>query len=135
MIDLYRYVIKTHAPHWRAIGIELKLEINVLDIISRDNPLDCTACFERTLDKWLKSNPNASWDALEVAITNVRRAELGLEPVNDDVYGECVAISGWWYVLVTRGAPISRLTIVSHEAKKKQAVCNERVSYLHVAPL
>ena len=29
----------------------------------------------------------------------------------------------------------SRLTIVSHEAKKKQAVHNERVSYLHVAPL
>ena len=29
----------------------------------------------------------------------------------------------------------SRLTIVSHEAKKKQAVHNKRVSYLHVAPL
>ena len=30
---------------------------------------------------------------------------------------------------------VSRLTIVSREAKKKQAVRNERVSYLHVAPL
>ena len=29
----------------------------------------------------------------------------------------------------------SRLTVVSREAKKKQAVRNERVSYLHVAPL
>ena len=29
----------------------------------------------------------------------------------------------------------SRVTIVSHEAKKKEAVCNERVSYLHIAPL
>ena len=29
----------------------------------------------------------------------------------------------------------SRLTIVSREAKKKQAVRNEQVSYLHVAPL
>ena len=29
----------------------------------------------------------------------------------------------------------SRLTIVSHEAKKKQAVRDERVSYLQVAPL
>ena len=29
----------------------------------------------------------------------------------------------------------SRLTIVSREAKKKQAVRNKRVSYLHVAPL
>ena len=109
MIDLHRCVIEAHAPHWRDIGIELKLEINVLDIISSDNPFNCTACFKRTLDKWLKSNPNASWDALEVGITNVRRAKLGLEPVND-VYGECVAISGWWYVLVTRGAPICKIT-------------------------
>ena len=30
---------------------------------------------------------------------------------------------------------ISKLTIVSREAKKKQALCNERVSYLQVAPL
>ena len=28
--------------------------------------------------------------------------------------------------------PLSRLTIVSREAKKKQAVRNERVSYLHL---
>ena len=27
------------------------------------------------------------------------------------------------------------LSIVSHEAKKKQAVCDEQVSYLQVAPL
>ena len=30
---------------------------------------------------------------------------------------------------------VSRLTIVSREAKKKQAVRDERVSYLQVAPL
>ena len=30
---------------------------------------------------------------------------------------------------------VSRLTIVSHEAKKKQAIHDEQVSYLHVAPL
>ena len=32
-------------------------------------------------------------------------------------------------------ALLSRLTIVSREAKKKQKVCNEPVSYLHIAPL
>ena len=32
-----------------------------------------------------------------------------------------------------RPGHISRLTIVSHEAKKKQAVRDEQVSYLHVA--
>ena len=30
---------------------------------------------------------------------------------------------------------LSRLTIVSREGKKKQAVRDEQVSYLHVAPL
>ena len=38
----------------------------------------------------------------------------------------------------TGGLPprvLSRLTIVSREAKKKQAVRDEQVSYLHVAPL
>ena len=30
---------------------------------------------------------------------------------------------------------VSKLTIVSCEAKKKQAVCDKRTSYLHVAPL
>ena len=30
---------------------------------------------------------------------------------------------------------VSRLTIVSREAKKKQAARDEQVSYLHVAPL
>ena len=43
------------------------------------------------------------------------------------------------YILVLGGInillSISRLTIVSREAKKKQAVRNEQVSYLHVAPL
>ena len=33
------------------------------------------------------------------------------------------------------GCVKSRLTIVSREAKKKQAVRDEQVSYLHVAPL
>ena len=37
----------------------------------------------------------------------------------------------WHYIVVC----ISRLTIVSREAKKKQAVHDERVSYLQVALL
>ena len=37
--------------------------------------------------------------------------------------------------LITSGKRESRLTVVSREAKKKQAVRDEQVSYLHVAPL
>ena len=37
--------------------------------------------------------------------------------------------------LSNHSAPLSRLTIVSREAKKKQAVRDERVCYLQVPPL
>ena len=89
MKDLHRYVIKTYAPEWRDIGLELNLKATALDIIAKDNPLNCMACFERTLDMWLKSTPHATWKTLEVAITNARRANLGLKPVTN-VYGEYV---------------------------------------------
>ena len=83
MKDLYRYVIKTYAPDWKAIGLELNLKTPILNIIEKDNPLNCTACFENTLDTWLKSTPHATWRLLEVAITNVKRVNLGLEPLPD----------------------------------------------------
>ena len=38
-------------------------------------------------------------------------------------------------ILLLNLIPISRLTIMSREAKKKQAVRDEQVSYLHIAPL
>ena len=36
------------------------------------------------------------------------------------------------YMYVKLVSAISRLTVVSHEAKKKQAICDKWVSYLHV---
>lgn len=91
MKDLYR-VIKKHAPHWREIGLQLNLEITTLDIINEDYR-KCATCFERTLQKWLDLTPNATWRELEVAITNARRAHLGLKPVTD-VCGEYITIIG-----------------------------------------
>ena len=83
MKDLNRYITKRYANDWKDIGLELELELDILKIISKDNQHDCVACFQSTLDRWLKSTPNATWHALEVAITNVRRAHLCLEPVSD----------------------------------------------------
>ena len=46
------------------------------------------ACLRYTLDKWLELNTDdATWKTLEIAITNVNRLKLGLNPVND-VYGK-----------------------------------------------
>ena len=87
MRDLNRYVTKKYASDWEDIGIELELDLNVLKIIARDNTQRTEACLRETLDKWLTLNSdNATWKTLEVALTNVQRAKLGLNPV-DDVYG------------------------------------------------
>ena len=49
--------------------------------------------------------------------------------------GGSKASAGQYILYCPAARAISRLTIVSHEAKKKQAVRDEQVSYLHVAPL
>ena len=86
MKNLNRYVTTRYATDWYDIGLELDLELDVLEIIKKDNPQQSITCFRKTLDKWLKLNgDNATWKALEVAITNVHRATLKLDPV-DDVY-------------------------------------------------
>ena len=61
-----------------------------MDIIKADNPQQHVTCFQKILDKWLKLNiDDATWRTLEVALTNVNRAKLGLDPI-DDVYGKNV---------------------------------------------
>ena len=92
MQDLNRYVIKKYAPDWEDIGLELGLQLNTLEIFSKNNQKECVSCFRSTLNEWLKLNPNATWSMLEVAITNVRRTSNGLDPVTD-VYSEYVTVS------------------------------------------
>ena len=88
MRDLNRYVAKKYASDWEDIGMELGLKLDVLKIIAKDNPLQSIACLRETLDIWLKTNTDdATWKTLEVILTNVNRAKLGLDPV-DDVYGK-----------------------------------------------
>ena len=90
MKDLNRYVTKKYATDWYDIGLELDLELDVLEIIKKDNPQQSVTCFQKTLDKWLKLNgDDATWKTLEVALTNVNRANLKLGPV-DDVYGKVI---------------------------------------------
>ena len=87
MRDLNRYVANKYAPNWYDIGLELGLELDVLDVIKSDHPQESVMCFRKTLDKWLQLNTDATWRTLEVAITNARRTKLGLDPV-DEVYGK-----------------------------------------------
>ena len=85
MKNLNRYVTK-YAKDWRNIGLELELELGVLDNIEANNQ-EVEKCLQKMLDKWLRSNRNTTWKTLEVALTNVNRLQLELDPV-DGVYGE-----------------------------------------------
>ena len=87
MRDLNRYVTWKHSADWYNIGIELGLETTALDMIQDNYHQQNATCLQRTLDKWLQLNrDDTTWRTLEVALTNVKRAQLGLYPV-DDVYG------------------------------------------------
>ena len=94
MRDLNRYVTRKYATDWEDIGLELGLELNELKIIANTNLLNIVACLRNTLGKWLDLNTeDATWKTLEIAITNVNRSKLGLNPVND-VYGKNVDVYG-----------------------------------------
>ena len=84
MKDLNRYVTRKYATDWYDIGVESDLNPDVLDLIRKDNLQQSVTCFQKTLKKWLKLNTEgATWKKLEVALTNVNRAKLGLDPVDD----------------------------------------------------
>ena len=90
MRDLNRYVIKKHANLWKDIGLELGLDLELLDVVEKDYPHQSVTCLQKILDKWLKLKANTTWKSLEVTLTNVTRVNLGLDPV-EDIYGNDVA--------------------------------------------
>jgi len=80
--ELHRYVVIKHAVDWKDIGVELELNDHVLGIIEKDNGQKSDVCFKIMLKKWLESSHTATWNTLEIALTNVSRQKLGLLPVD-----------------------------------------------------
>ena len=81
MKDLNRYVVRKYAIDWLEVGIELGLQMDLLHNIKMDYQY-CETCLQYTLAKWLDLNgDDATWRTLEVALTNVNRAKVGLDPV------------------------------------------------------
>ena len=89
MKDLNRYVVRKHASEWEVIATELDFLYGEIAIIQRDGR-DTTDCFRKMLQKWLDSTPDATWKNLEVAITNVKRVKMDLNPITD-VYGKNIS--------------------------------------------
>ena len=67
------------------------MELSLIKSIEQNYPKNVTTCFQETLDRWLKLVPGATWKMLEIAITNVNRQNLHLNPVKN-VYGEDMCI-------------------------------------------
>ena len=91
--DLYNYIVTKHATNWREIGGELGLKPEVVNNIAANfQTFDSSKhenCLKEVFKFWLRADTNASWKKLEVALTNVSRAQRGLNVISN-MYGECI---------------------------------------------
>ena len=88
MRDINRYVTREFAADWEKVGIELGLTTSILKVVAKNKHHQAEDCFQEVMDKWLNRNVSATWRTLEVALTNVRRQQLGLDPVDYVYYGK-----------------------------------------------
>ena len=68
-VVLLRELSDEVSPKWEDIGLQLQLRPGLLEIIKKDNPLDCRACLKEMLKEWMKQvEPPPSWPAIITAI-------------------------------------------------------------------
>ena len=68
-VVLLRELSEEVSAGWEDIGIYLRLKPGTLEIIKKDNPGDCRACFREMLKVWMKQiEPSPSWAAIITAI-------------------------------------------------------------------
>lgn len=70
-------VLTQYNDLWRPVGYELKLKGAVLNTIAADNIGNQRECFRVALEKWLRMDVQATWEKLELAITNAKREKDG----------------------------------------------------------
>ena len=83
MSELNKYLVK-YCGLWRAIGLKLGLEDDLLETIARDNPKH-QECFRVILQKWLIQDVSPTWNTLELAITNAQRDDLSLDNLTESM--------------------------------------------------
>ena len=83
MSELNTHLIK-YCGLWRAIGLKLGLEDDLLETIARDNS-KYQECFRVMLQKWLIQDASPTWNTLELAITNAQRDDLSLDNLSESM--------------------------------------------------
>lgn len=82
MSELNRF-LTMYCGQWRSIGYKLGLDDAVLNMIEGNHLTRQRECFRVALQKWLKQDTTATWNTLELAITNACREELSLEALQE----------------------------------------------------
>ena len=74
MKHLIKFVCGDHAANWKRIGHLLDMPPGALDAIEKTHHGNVKWCCDDMFEKWLQSDPNASWrkvfDAIDSLIHN-----------------------------------------------------------------
>ena len=66
--DLYNFITRDHAAHWRVIGTLLGVNEGSLDAIEKNFPSNVKLCCNDLLKEWLNTDINARWKNIIEAI-------------------------------------------------------------------
>ena len=83
MSELNKHLVK-YCGLWRAIGLKLGLQNDLLETVSADNSKQ-QECFRIMLQKWLVQDVSPTWNTLELAITNAQRDDLSLDNLSESM--------------------------------------------------
>ena len=78
MSDLNRYIVEQQAAQWETLALELGLMDYHIANITRDNPKDSVTSCRVMLQKWLDTEPLASWSKLNDAVKKIKSPTTGL---------------------------------------------------------
>ena len=125
LINVLKPTTSGVATRWYDIGLQLlDCEVGVLDVIKCDNPQNNEACCRNMLMEWLHRQPNASWDQLVLALSNV-----GMNVVADQVktvfHQGITACAVHTYLSTSRFQLICDLVYVMYLIQNIQAVKKE----------
>ena len=87
MGELNRFLTE-YCKLWKSIGYKLGLEDAILDMMQSDCPTQRER-FAAVLQKWLELDARPTWNTVELAITNARREELGLQALQKSMIYFC----------------------------------------------
>ena len=71
MKDLANQVVPTVCPMWRDVGIQLNLDVIILNQIDEEHSRLVRKC-TRMFEEWLNQDAEASWSAVLVACRRVK---------------------------------------------------------------